>query len=178
MKHFMTTYRDSWVAQRTPAQITDEVYKAVFIRGLYNKSIKRKAHDYPNMKTLGDTFRAARMVRTQLKANEDIECLNDSDDDTNKVGNNKPSDGTAPIAQAINQIDGDIINMIMDTPLPTPLELCIHCICEINGMLPPNKQQQHLPFYGYYYRCGRQGHMSRQCTTAKPTTPNNSQFES
>ena len=47
---------------KLPDQIRDEVYKALFIRSLYNKRIKCKVHDYPNVKTLGNEFRVARLV--------------------------------------------------------------------------------------------------------------------
>ena len=65
-----------------PDQISDEVYRAMFIKGLFNKHFKCKAHDYPNVKTLADTFNAARAVRNKLKRYKDIEGIIDSDDDS------------------------------------------------------------------------------------------------
>ena len=123
---------------KLPDQITDEVYRALFIRGLYNKRIKCKVHDYLNIKTLGDTFRATRLIHTKLKTYEDIECQGDSDDDTN---DNTPNT-TQPSIQMVNQVDAEIINAVLNPPLPTPLDMCAHCVCAINGMLPPGKQQQ------------------------------------
>ena len=58
---------------KTPDQISDEVYRAMFIKGLFNKHIKCKVHDYPNVKTLADAFNAARAVRNKLKRYKDIE---------------------------------------------------------------------------------------------------------
>ena len=68
---------------KTPDQISDKVYRAMFIKGLFNKHIKCKVHDYPNVKTLADAFNTARADRNKLKRYEDIEGIIDSDDDSN-----------------------------------------------------------------------------------------------
>ena len=67
---------------KTPDQISDELYRAMFTKGLFNKHIKCKVHDYPNVKTPADAFNAARAVRNKLKRYEDIEGIIDSDDDS------------------------------------------------------------------------------------------------
>ena len=67
---------------KMPDQITDEVYRAMFIKGLSNKHIKHKVHNYRNVKMLADAFNAARAVRNKLKRYEDIEGIIDSDDNS------------------------------------------------------------------------------------------------
>ena len=109
------------------------------------------------MKTLADTFRAARLICTKLKAHEDIEYQGDSNDDTNDNTQNV----SQPVMQMVNQVNAEILNVVLTSPIPTPLEMCAHCVCEINSMLPPGRQQQQQKLFdGYCFRCGGQGHMS------------------
>ena len=154
---------------KTPDQITDEVYRAMFIKGLFNKHIKCKVHDYPNVKTLADAFNAARAVRNKLKRYEDIEGIIDSDDDSDS-NLSKPltSSNNIVTPQMISQVDMQILDAVMAAPHNTQFELCDHCVHEVNNMLPIHKQLQQQGFDGYCFKCGAYGHVSRHCDTVIP----------
>ena len=74
--------------------------------------------------------------------------------------------------QMVNQVDAEILNAVLTSPMPTPLEMFAHCVREINSMLPPGRQQQQQKtFDGYCFRCGGQGHMSQACMLSMPPKP-------
>ena len=159
---------------KMPNQITDEVYRAMFIKGLFNKHIKRKVHDYPDVKTLADAFNAARAVRNKLKRYEDIEGIIDSDDDSDSdLSKPLTSSNNIVTPQMISQVNMQILDTVMAAPCNTQFELYDHCVHEVNNMLPIHKQLQQQGFDGYCFKCGAYGHMSRHCDTVIPKHADN-----
>ena len=154
---------------KTPNQISDEVYRAMFIKGLFNKHIKCKVHDYPNVKTLADAFNAARAVRNKLKRYEDVEGIIDSDDDSDSnLSKLLTSSNNIATLQMISQVDMQILDAVMAAPCNTQFELCDHYVHEVNNMLPIQKQLQQQGFDGYCFKCGAYGYVSRHCDTVIP----------